>query len=113
MHRHRQETANQPQPVPVESRANLGRPQPEVAGRAELGRREPELAHLAEHPVGNRFLLLNRGRSLGDFAKSEISLAELTRLMAGGAELEQLAHELERTDIRVDEDDTNEVEDTV
>jgi simple sugar transport system ATP-binding protein len=40
--------------------------------------------------------LLNRGRSLGDFAKSEIPLTELTRLMAGGAELEQLAHELER-----------------
>src|SRR6476659_6598929 len=55
------------------------------------------------YPVGDRFLLLNRGRSLGDFAKSEISLAELTGLMAGGAELEQLAHELERTDIRVDE----------
>ncbi len=48
------------------------------------------------YPVGDRFLLLNRGRSLGDFAKSEIPLAELTRLMAGGAELEALAHELER-----------------
>jgi simple sugar transport system ATP-binding protein len=48
------------------------------------------------YPVGDRFLLLKRGRSLGDFAKSEISLAELTRLMAGGAELEALAHELER-----------------
>ncbi|MEP6599278.1 MAG: ATP-binding cassette domain-containing protein [Actinomycetota bacterium] len=50
------------------------------------------------YPVGDRFLLLKRGRSLGDFAKSEISLAELTRLMAGGAELEALAHELERDD---------------
>jgi simple sugar transport system ATP-binding protein len=48
------------------------------------------------YPVGDRFLLLKRGKSLGDFAKSEISLQELTRLMAGGAELEQLAHELER-----------------
>jgi simple sugar transport system ATP-binding protein len=48
------------------------------------------------YPVGDRFLLLKRGKSLGDFAKSEISLGELTRLMAGGAELEQLAHELER-----------------
>jgi len=48
------------------------------------------------YPVGDRFLLLKRGKSLGDFAKSEISLAELTGLMAGGAELEQLAHELER-----------------
>jgi simple sugar transport system ATP-binding protein len=48
------------------------------------------------YPVGDRFLLLKRGKSLGDYAKSEISLAELTKLMAGGAELEQLAHELER-----------------
>lgn len=48
------------------------------------------------HPIGDRFLLLKRGRSLGDFAKSELSLAELTGLMAGGAELDSLAHELER-----------------
>jgi simple sugar transport system ATP-binding protein len=48
------------------------------------------------YPVGDRFLLLKRGKSLGDFAKSEISRDELTRLMAGGAELEQLAHELDR-----------------
>ena len=48
------------------------------------------------YPVGDRFLLLKRGKSLGDFDKSEISLAELTGMMAGGAELEQLAHELEQ-----------------
>ena len=48
------------------------------------------------HPVGDRFLVLNRGRSLGNVAKSEVSREELTRLMAGGAELEQLTHELER-----------------
>jgi simple sugar transport system ATP-binding protein len=47
------------------------------------------------YPVGDRFLLLNRGRSIGYFAKDEISLAELTGLMAGGAELEELTHELE------------------
>jgi simple sugar transport system ATP-binding protein len=46
-------------------------------------------------PVGNRFLLLNRGRSMGSFAKGEITREELTRLMAGGAELDALAHELE------------------
>jgi simple sugar transport system ATP-binding protein len=46
------------------------------------------------YPVGDRFMILNRGRSLGDFAKAEISREELTRLMAGGAELEQLSHEL-------------------
>ena len=48
------------------------------------------------YPVGDRFLLLKRGRSLGDFAKSEVSLAELTQMMAGGAELEALTHELSR-----------------
>jgi simple sugar transport system ATP-binding protein len=47
------------------------------------------------YPVGDRFVVLNRGRSLGDFAKSEIARDELVRLMAGGAELEQLSHELE------------------
>lgn len=48
------------------------------------------------YPVGDRFLLLNRGHSLGDFAKDEISIGEVTRLMAGGAELDQLHHELSR-----------------
>jgi simple sugar transport system ATP-binding protein len=47
------------------------------------------------YPVGNRFLILNRGHSMGSFAKDEISIDELTRLMAGGAELEALEHELE------------------
>jgi simple sugar transport system ATP-binding protein len=48
------------------------------------------------YPVGDRFLVLNRGRSLGDFAKSDLDLPELTRMMAGGAELDELAHELGR-----------------
>ncbi|GAA0503863.1 sugar ABC transporter ATP-binding protein [Saccharopolyspora subtropica] len=46
------------------------------------------------YPVGDRFLLLKRGRSLGCYEKADISLEELTRQMAGGAELEALAHEL-------------------
>ncbi|MEV6606802.1 ATP-binding cassette domain-containing protein [Kutzneria sp. NPDC051319] len=46
------------------------------------------------YPVGNRFLLLKRGRSLGSVDKKDISLEELTRQMAGGAELEALQHEL-------------------
>jgi simple sugar transport system ATP-binding protein len=50
-------------------------------------------------PVGNRFLLLNRGRSMGSFAKGEITREELTRLMAGGAELDALAHELEAAQV--------------
>jgi simple sugar transport system ATP-binding protein len=48
------------------------------------------------HPVGDRFVVLNRGRLLGDFAKDEIARDELVRLMSGGAELEMLGHELER-----------------
>ncbi|MDH6237786.1 ATP-binding cassette domain-containing protein [Cryobacterium sp. CG_9.6] len=48
------------------------------------------------YPVGDRFLLLNRGASLGEFAKADIEIAELTRLMAGGAELDALAHEIAR-----------------
>jgi simple sugar transport system ATP-binding protein len=46
------------------------------------------------YPVGNRFLLLKRGASLGSTEKSEITIEELTRQMAGGAELEALEHEL-------------------
>ena len=47
------------------------------------------------YPVGDRFIILNRGRSLGNFAKSELEREELVRMMAGGAELDQLTHELE------------------
>jgi simple sugar transport system ATP-binding protein len=47
------------------------------------------------YPVGDRFLILNRGQSMGHFAKSEIGSDELVRMMAGGAELEQLSHELQ------------------
>ncbi len=50
------------------------------------------------YPVGNRFLILNRGQSMGSFAKEEISIDELTQLMAGGAELEALEHELQSAD---------------
>jgi simple sugar transport system ATP-binding protein len=50
------------------------------------------------YPVGDRFLLLKRGRSLGSYAKSEISIEELTRQMAGGVELEALEHELRAAD---------------
>jgi simple sugar transport system ATP-binding protein len=48
------------------------------------------------YPVGDRFMLLRRGKSMGDFPKSEMTLEELTSMMAGGAELESLAHELEK-----------------
>lgn len=47
------------------------------------------------YPVGDRFVLLNRGRLMGSYAKRETSLDELTKMMAGGEELERLSKELE------------------
>jgi len=46
------------------------------------------------HPVGDHFVLLNRGRVIGDHSKAEVTREQLVREMAGGAELEALAHEL-------------------
>jgi simple sugar transport system ATP-binding protein len=46
------------------------------------------------YPIGDHFTILNRGRSYGTFAKSEISREELTGMMAGGEALEELSHEL-------------------
>lgn len=48
------------------------------------------------YPVGDRFVILDRGRSAGNGAKEEMLQAELTQLMAGDAGLEQLQHELTR-----------------
>ncbi|MFN2628194.1 MAG: ATP-binding cassette domain-containing protein [Gaiellaceae bacterium] len=55
------------------------------------------ISHNPHHayPVGDRFVILNRGRTIGTYAKSEITRDELVRQMAGGAELEELSHELE------------------
>jgi simple sugar transport system ATP-binding protein len=47
------------------------------------------------YPVGDRFTILNRGRSYGTFNKAELSRDELVQMMAGGKELEELGHELE------------------
>ena len=56
------------------------------------------ITHNPHHafPVGDRFVVLNRGRLLGDWNRNEISRDELVQTMAGGAELDQLTHELER-----------------
>jgi simple sugar transport system ATP-binding protein len=55
------------------------------------------ITHNPHHafPVGDRFLLLKRGKSIGYYDKKDITLDELTAQMAGGAELAELAHELE------------------
>jgi simple sugar transport system ATP-binding protein len=67
-----------------------------VQARA-LGRGVIFITHNPHHayPVGDRFVLLKRGKMLGSYAKAETSLDQLTSLMAGGAELEALSHELQ------------------
>jgi len=47
------------------------------------------------YPVGDHFVILRRGQVYGDFTKEEIPLEQLIQMMAGGADLEALQHELE------------------
>ena len=56
------------------------------------------ITHNPHHawPVGDRFVVLNRGRMMGGWDKGGIGRDELVKMMAGGAELEQLTHALER-----------------
>jgi simple sugar transport system ATP-binding protein len=49
------------------------------------------------YPVGDHFVILRRGQVYGDFAKDQLALEGLVQMMAGGEELENLAHELERS----------------
>jgi simple sugar transport system ATP-binding protein len=58
------------------------------------------ITHNPHHafPVGDHFVLLNRGRVIGDHAKGTIAREELVREMAGGAELDDLAYELEQAE---------------
>lgn len=55
------------------------------------------ITHNVHHayPIGDRFTLLNRGRSYGTFTKDAVTREELVSMMAGGEELEALGHELE------------------
>ncbi len=55
------------------------------------------ISHNVHHayPVGDRFTMLNRGRSQGTFEKAEISREQVLTMMAGGRELEQLTAEIE------------------
>ena len=46
------------------------------------------------YAVGDRFTVLNRGKTLGTYAKSEIQIDELQNLMAGGKELQAVSAEL-------------------
>ena len=62
-----------------------------------MGRGVIFITHNPHHayPVGDRFVLLKRGKLLGSYLKSETTIEHLTSMMAGGAELEALTHELQ------------------
>ncbi|WGV18296.1 ATP-binding cassette domain-containing protein (plasmid) [Fuscovulum ytuae] len=54
------------------------------------------ITHNVRHAyaVGDRFTVLNRGKTLGTYAKDEIEIDALQNLMAGGKELQSLSAEL-------------------
>ncbi len=60
------------------------------------------------YPVGDHFVILRRGRIYGDFPKQDIGLDQLVQMMAGGEELQNLAHELQR-DVPEDDDSVEEM----
>jgi len=68
------------------------------------------ITHNPQHayPVGDHFVILRRGGIYGDYAKEDIPLEQLVQMMAGGADLEVLQHELEQLEqlgITDDEED--------
>ena len=55
------------------------------------------ITHNVNHayPVGDSFTLLNRGRSMGTFAKADIAKDAVLDMMAGGAEMKKMMADLE------------------
>jgi simple sugar transport system ATP-binding protein len=52
------------------------------------------------HAVGDRFTLLNRGRSKGTFGKDDISRDEILHVMAGGEDLQRIQSEISMIESR-------------
>lgn len=46
------------------------------------------------YPVGDRFTILKRGKTMGTFNKAELPREEMIRMMSGMEDLERLEHEL-------------------
>ncbi|MFD5187626.1 ATP-binding cassette domain-containing protein [Streptomyces sp. NPDC058357] len=69
-----------------------------VAAARDAGLGVILITHNPHHAylVGDRFVLLKRGRMSGSHTRQDITLDELTRQMAGGSELDELRHELEK-----------------
>jgi simple sugar transport system ATP-binding protein len=55
------------------------------------------ITHNVNHayPIADTFTLLNRGQSMGSFAKSDVSKNQVLDMMAGGQEMKHLMAELE------------------
>ncbi|MFD7710906.1 ATP-binding cassette domain-containing protein [Streptomyces sp. NPDC059786] len=72
-----------------------------VAAARDAGLGVVLITHNPHHAylVGDRFVLLKRGTMFGSHTRDEITLDELTRQMAGGSELDDLRHELERAPV--------------
>ncbi|MFD8612730.1 ATP-binding cassette domain-containing protein [Streptomyces sp. NPDC059631] len=70
-----------------------------VAAARDQGLGVVLITHNPHHAylVGDRFVLLKRGTMVGHHTRDEITLDELTRQMAGGSELDDLRHELEKS----------------
>ena len=56
------------------------------------------ISHNPQHAytVGDRFIILERGRTIGDWPRAELSLEEMMRHMSGADELQVLTYELEQ-----------------
>ncbi|QNP66199.1 ATP-binding cassette domain-containing protein [Streptomyces genisteinicus] len=69
-----------------------------VAAARDAGLGVVLITHNPHHAylVGDRFVLLKRGVMAASHTRETVTLDELTRQMAGGSELEDLRHELER-----------------
>ncbi|MGA4838783.1 ATP-binding cassette domain-containing protein [Streptomyces sp. G45] len=69
-----------------------------VAAARDAGLGVVLITHNPHHAylVGDRFVLLKRGGMFGSYTRADVTLDELTRQMAGGSELDDLRHELER-----------------
>ena len=63
----------------------------------ELGKGVIFITHNPHHayPVGDRFVLLKRGRLTASYLKRETTVEGLTDMMAGGSELAELSRELQ------------------
>ncbi len=46
------------------------------------------------YPIGDKFVILKRGRIMGTYTKAELPRDEMIRMMSGGEELDALEHEL-------------------